>query len=166
MFKLFAKSKTENDSADRITVGPSNIRGATGLSRAALTRMVARDGLFGRDSDFDADEHRVILAQLGTASFPQSAAANDRATYNPAGAERLQALQTFVACAISGKGSVSHTEWHRASEAGLSLAQRSEVLAVVGLLEETSGLHQPITRDEVRVAAVAVEPVEALSRAA
>lgn len=151
---------------DRIGRGPSSVRGATGLSRAALAAMVERDGLFGRDSSFGAYEQRAILAQLGRESLWRCADARRGLSTVPATPQRLQVLKWFTECALSGGGTVARSEWIVATGAGLSAAERSEVLAVVGLLHESLGLMRPLDGGGARIATVDVAVIPALSNAA
>lgn len=43
----------------------TSLRGATGLSRAALAAMYRHDGFFGRDSDLSAAEQAIVQSRLG-----------------------------------------------------------------------------------------------------
>jgi hypothetical protein len=163
MFKSFL-SALFGEASDRIGTTTSNVRGATGLSGAELTRMVASDGLFGRDSAFAVPDQRAILAQLGVPYLWREGRASKRAIPVPTFA--LRALRTFVEQATCGEGTVSRAEWRAADTGGLTSEQCGEVLAVVGLLDATLGLVRGPVAGDAQVTAVAVSDASNLSRAA
>lgn len=163
MFKFLFSPGVRSES-ERIPVHRSSVRGATGLSREALTAMVVRDGLFGRDSVFGVTEQRAILAQLGVMSLWRGGGAKARVSRAVDGL--LPALHAFVEDATCGAGTVSRAEWRAAGDAGLSTAQRGEVLAVVGLLRETLGLVRSPLVGDAREAAVAISNAADLQRVA
>ena len=137
--KLFA---TAAESAPRISLDGSNVLAATGLSRHALHQYVSHHGPFGRDSDLDVVEKTVVTAAIRRRIRSITSPTDDQdiaSRREPA--SRLDALRNFTDAAVCGRGSVSLVEWSRAEAAGLSHAQRCEVLAVVGLVKETIGLH-------------------------
>jgi hypothetical protein len=163
MFKFFSAFAPQPES-ERIAVGSSNVLGTTGLSRAVLTRMVAMDGLFGSDSVFASADQKAILGQLGVPYLWREGRVSKRATPLPAGL--VPVLRTFVEQAACGEGSVSHTQWNAAGAARLSTEERSEVLAVIGLLRATFGVVRPGNCGDTRVTLVPITESANVARAA
>jgi hypothetical protein len=163
MFK-FLSAFAPQPEFEPAAVGGSNVLGATGLSRAVLTRMVAMDGLFGSDSVFAAADQKAILGQLGVPYLFREGRVSKRATPLPPGL--IPVLRTFVEQAACGEGSVSHTQWNAAGAARLSTEERSEVLAVIGMLRATFGLVRPHNCGDTRVTRVPVTEGANVSRAA
>ena len=152
MFKFLFS--TANGQSDRVSVGTSNVLGVTGLSRPVLTRMVAMDGLFGSDSVFAVSDQKAILRQLGVPYLFREGRESKRATPLPQGL--VPVLRTFVEQAACGDGTVSPGQWNAAGDARLSTEERSEVLAVIGLLRATFGVARPSNCGDARVTLVPV----------
>lgn len=163
MFK-FLSAFARQPEPERIAVGRSNALGVTGLSRAVLTRMVAMDGLFGSDSVFAPADQKAILGQLGVPYLWREGRVSKRATPLPPGL--VPVLRTFVEQAACGEGTVSHGQWNDAGSARLSTEERSEVLAVIGLLRATFGIVRPRNCGDTRVTVVPVTEGANVPRAA
>lgn len=158
---------TLDDPAKRISLDGSDVLGATGLSRRALRQYVSHHGLFGHDSDLDVVEQTTVQTAMGLLARTMNSRADDQSlARKPAPASRLDALRDFANAAVYGRGSVSGAEWAKAEAAGLSRAQRSEVLAVVGLVKETFGLPANTNCDETRLTGGAGKPARQQLRAA
>jgi hypothetical protein len=167
MFKLFANSQVQTDSAERIPVSGSGVLSATGLSRNALRQYVGQNGLFGRDSVLEGIEQAVVQSVLGPVAQINAGAVGDlKGGLGTVWTSHLRALRAFSKAALQGEGSVSRVEWNQAGDAGLSVAKRYEVQTVVGLLKESFGLSRSANGEVPSDGRAANETTIALAHAA
>lgn len=97
-------STAEDDAMNPTLAANSNILGATGLSRGALRRLYAENGLFGADSSLSALEQAGIYAEL---QLPAGSVPPHRATQEVPNHGRIAAIRA-VARNVLRRESGSH----------------------------------------------------------
>lgn len=130
--QIFSASTEASDTID-VDDGAS-VRGATGLSRAALATLFRQDGLFGRESDLAPVEQAIVQSRLGHIPGLRS-----RSVLAPTDA-RLVALENFTDGVVRAGGSASRLDEAQLEAAGYSAAAVSEVVHVVRLVRDVFGL--------------------------
>lgn len=111
----------------------SNIRGATGLSRATLAAMFRRDGLFGPDSALSPSEQAVVLACLRIPGLTSSSVV-------PQTTARLEVLKHMTMFLLRSGGVASADVESRLASAGFDKSARRELWRVVKIAGDVFGV--------------------------
>lgn len=114
----------------------SSIRGATGLSRAAVADHYRRNGLFGRDSDLNSAEQIMVQSRLGPLpGVPQAPAPAWSAARLKS--PQLQILADHVDALVAGRDTRDSSA--RLQLGGFRPAALSEVECTVHNVQEIFG---------------------------
>lgn len=150
----FFNSISFADGAERQTtqtarghIRPGGIRGATGLSRAALREVFNEIGLFATTSALTQEQQAVVLQRIG--HLPGlKAAPIASVTSGP----QARALSAYTAALMLDLGGASQAAVSKIRQAGLSRVQISEVEGAVRNAGEVFGPFPLSTLEAARIA--------------